>query len=95
MAQKAVALDEAIEKLERLEGIKKELEEQNLTLKESKDDMFLQLQTEQDKLSDAEERIEQLIGQKGDFTDKLKDLEERLADEEGINIFIKDLNLLT
>ena len=89
MAQKAKALDEAIEKLERLEGLKKELEEQNLTLKEAKEDMFLQLQTEQDKLSDAEERIEQLIGQKGDFTEKLKDLEERLADEEGIENICK------
>ena len=83
MAQKAKQLDEAVEKLDRLEAYKKDLEEQNLNLKSEKDDMFLQLQTEQDKLSDAEERIEQLLAQKGDSTEKLKDLEERLAEEEG------------
>ena len=83
MAQKAKDLDETKEKLERCETVKKELEEQNLTLKQEKNDMFLQLQTEQDKLADAEERIEQLLAQKGDVGDKLKDLEERLAEEEG------------
>ena len=78
-------LEETLEKLERVEGIKKELEEQNLTLKRDKDDMFLQLQTEQDKLVDAEERIEQLLAQKGDFGEKMKELEERLQEEEGTN----------
>ena len=83
MQQKIKKLEEVMEKCESLEKWKKDLEEQNLSLKSEKDDMFLQLQTEQDKLVDAEERIEQLLSQKGDFSEKLKDLEERLAEEEG------------
>ncbi len=37
----------------------------------------------QDKMGDAEERIEQLITEKSKFTEKLKELEERLGEEEG------------
>ena len=36
-----------------------------------------------DSLADAEERIEQLIGQKVDYESQLKDLEERLSEAEG------------
>lgn len=36
----------------------------------------------QDNLADAEERIEKLIGQKADYEQQLKELEERLLDQE-------------
>ena len=71
------------EELEKTERQKKELEEQNVGLLQSKNDLFLQLQAEQDNLSDAEERVIQLISQKGDYEERLKELEERLGDEEG------------
>ncbi len=47
MLQKAKQLEETLEKLNRIEGVKKELEEQNLVLKRERDDMYLQMQTEQ------------------------------------------------
>lgn len=40
-----------------VEKVKKELEEQNVVLLQAKNDLFLQLQAEQDNLADAEERI--------------------------------------
>ncbi len=45
---------------------------------------MLQLQAEQDKMAEAEERIEQLMQQKFEFDEKLKELQERLDDEEGL-----------
>jgi myosin heavy subunit len=71
------------EDLEKCERQKKELEEQNVTLLQSKNDLFLQLQAEQDNLSDAEERVIQLVSQKADYEEQLKELEERLGEEEG------------
>jgi hypothetical protein len=44
----------------------KELEIQNVTLLEQKNDLFLQLQTEQDNVTDLEQRVEQLVTQKAD-----------------------------
>lgn len=70
------------EELEKISRIKKELEEQNVTLLEQKNDIYLQLQTEQDSLVDAEDRIEKLINQKADLESQLKEMEERLLDEE-------------
>ncbi|XP_071106405.1 myosin heavy chain, striated muscle-like isoform X1 [Haliotis cracherodii] len=63
----------------------KELEEQNVDLLRHKNDLFLQVQSQGDTLSDQEERIEQLVTQKADFEQQLKDLEERLLDEEDAN----------
>jgi len=71
------------EEFEKLEKNKKALEEQNVTLLQAKNDLFLQLQTEQDSLTDAEERILQLVTSKADFEEQIKELEERLSDEEG------------
>ncbi|MEH0879176.1 hypothetical protein V6M80_12715, partial [Enterococcus faecium] len=68
--------------LEKTEKLRKELEEQNVTLLQAKNDLYLQLQAEQDNLADAEERIEKLIGQKADYEQQLKELEERLLDQE-------------
>ncbi|KAL4239976.1 hypothetical protein ACF0H5_000772 [Mactra antiquata] len=70
------------EELAKVEKIKKELEEQNVVLQRSKDDMFFQLQAEQDTLADCEEKIESLIKQKADYQQQIKDLEERCMDEE-------------
>ncbi|XP_046351162.1 myosin heavy chain, striated muscle-like isoform X8 [Haliotis rufescens] len=85
MKKKEEELEKTKEELSRVSQRGKELEEQNVTLLQQKNDLFLQLQTEQDSLADAEEKIEKLIGQKGDFEQQLKDLEERLLDEEDAN----------
>ncbi|KAL4239400.1 hypothetical protein ACF0H5_000216 [Mactra antiquata] len=82
MKKKEEELEKTKAELAKVEKIKKELEEQNVTLLQQKNDMYLQLQAEQDTLIDAEEKIERLIQQKADFEQQLKDLEERLLDEE-------------
>ncbi|XP_053388294.1 myosin heavy chain, striated muscle-like isoform X5 [Mercenaria mercenaria] len=82
MRKKEEELEKTKAELAKVEKIKKELEEQNVTLLQQKNDMYLQLQAEQDTLIDAEEKIERLIQQKADFEQQLKDLEERLLDEE-------------
>ena len=68
------------------DGFKKELEEQNVTLLQAKNDLFIQLQAEQDSKSEAEERVQQLITQKADFEAQIKDMEGRLGEEEGKNM---------
>ncbi|BFZ17428.1 hypothetical protein BsWGS_20467 [Bradybaena similaris] len=68
--------------LEKTEKLRKELEEQNVGLLQAKNDLFIQLQAEQDNLIDAEEKIEKLISQKVEYEQQLKELEERLLDEE-------------
>ena len=53
-------------------------------LLQEKDDAVLSLQAEQDKMAEAEEQIEQLMKQKFEFDEKMKELMERLEDEEGL-----------
>ncbi|VEL26965.1 unnamed protein product, partial [Protopolystoma xenopodis] len=57
MKKAAEELARVKEEFEKLEKLKKELEEQNVTVLQQKNDLFLQLQTEQDSLADAEEKI--------------------------------------
>ena len=75
-------LEKVREEMAKLEKIKKDLEEQNVGLLQAKNDLFLQLQAEQDGLADAEERISQLVNFKGETEGTLKEMEERLAEEE-------------
>ncbi|KAL5969171.1 Myosin heavy chain striated muscle [Taenia solium] len=82
MRKAAEELAKMKEEFEKLEKLKKELEEQNVTLLQQKNDIFLQLQTEQDNLADAEEKVSKLILQKADMEQQIKELEERLSDEE-------------
>lgn len=51
--------------------IKKELEEQNVGLLQTKSDLFLQLQAEQTNVADLEERIAQLVNTKGDYEEQV------------------------
>merc|ERR1719239_721990 len=73
------------ETLEKTEKQRKELKEQNVGLLQAKNDLFIQLQAEQDNLIDAEEKIEGLITQKISFEQQIKEMEERLLDEEDAN----------
>nr|VZI50304.1 unnamed protein product [Spirometra erinaceieuropaei] len=82
MRKAAEELAKLKEEFEKMEKLKKELEEQNVTLLQQKNDIFLQLQTEQDSLADAEEKCSKLILQKADMESQIKELEDRLADEE-------------
>ena len=70
------------EELAKVERLKKELEEQNVVLLQSKNDIFLQLQAEQDTLADAEERIQQLVTQKADHEAQIKEYDDRMLDYE-------------
>ena len=53
-----------------------------MTLLQAKNDLFLQLQSEQDTLADCEEKIVNLVEQKADYENQIKEYEERLNEEE-------------
>jgi len=67
MKKKEEELEKTKQELAKVTKIKKELEEQNVTLLQTKSDLFLQLQAEQDNVADLDERIAQLVNQKGDY----------------------------
>jgi len=67
MKKKEEELEKTKEELAKVTKIKKELEEQNVGLLQAKSDLFLQLQAEQDNVADLDERIAQLVNQKGDY----------------------------
>jgi len=69
--------------LEKMAAKMKELEEQNVTLLQQKNDMFAQLQAGDTTVADMEEKIALLINQKGDQDEEIKELESRLQDLEG------------
>ncbi|XP_030646541.1 myosin heavy chain, fast skeletal muscle-like [Chanos chanos] len=73
------------EDLAKAEAKRKELEEKMVTLLQEKNDLLLQVQADNENLSDAEERCEGLIKSKIQLEAKLKELTERLDDEEEIN----------
>jgi len=71
MKKMAEEFEKTKEELAKTQKLKKELEEQNVTLLQAKNDLFLQLQAEQDNISDLEERIQQLVNQKGDYEEQV------------------------
>merc|ERR1712012_306356 len=83
MAQKAKEFEEMKENFEKTEKLKKELEEQNVTLLQAKNDLFIQLQAEQDSLAEAEERVQQLLTEKRDKDDQMAEMQKRLEEEGG------------
>ncbi|KAF7708892.1 hypothetical protein HF521_017949, partial [Silurus meridionalis] len=82
MKEEFLKLKEAYAKSE---ARRKELEEKMVTILQEKNDLQLQVQTEQDNLCDAEERCEGLIKNKIQLEAKSKELTERLEDEEEMN----------
>uniref|UniRef100_A0A8C2IZN1 Slow myosin heavy chain 2 n=1 Tax=Cyprinus carpio TaxID=7962 RepID=A0A8C2IZN1_CYPCA len=78
MKEEFLKLKEAYAKTE---ARRKELEEKMVSILQEKND----LQLEQDNLADAEERCEGLIKNKIQFEAKVKELTERLEDEEEMN----------
>ncbi|XP_076850417.1 myosin, heavy chain 7B, cardiac muscle, beta a isoform X2 [Brachyhypopomus gauderio] len=73
------------EALEKSEAKRRELEEKQVSLIQEKNDLSLQLQAEQDNLSDAEDRCDLLIKTKIQLEAKVKEMTERLEDEEEMN----------
>ncbi|KAM9350725.1 myosin-7B-like [Symphorus nematophorus] len=73
------------EAYDRSEVKRKEAEERQVVLVQEKNDLALQLQAEQDNLTDAEDRCNQLIQSKISQESKLKETQERLEDEEEVN----------
>ncbi|XP_062376914.1 myosin-7-like [Sardina pilchardus] len=82
MKEEFLKLKEAYAKSE---ARRKELEEKMVSILQEKNDLQLQVQTEQDSLCDAEERCEGLIKSKIQLEAKSKELAERLEDEEEMN----------
>merc|ERR1711936_1344724 len=86
------AAKEMEEVLEEFENVKaqleketkrrKELEESQIALVQEKNDLALQCSTDADTLADSEDRCDQLIRNKIELEGKVKELKERLEDEE-------------
>uniref|UniRef100_H3AWW6 Myosin heavy chain 16 n=1 Tax=Latimeria chalumnae TaxID=7897 RepID=H3AWW6_LATCH len=83
MKEKEEELRHAMEKTQDMMNRIKELEEKNATLSQEKNDLSLQLQAEQENLTDAEERCTQLMKSKIDLEGQITDMKERLEEEEG------------
>ncbi|XP_018545180.1 myosin-7B [Lates calcarifer] len=73
------------EAFDRSEVKRREAEEKQVVLVQEKNDLGLQLQAEQDNLTDAEDRCNQLIQSKISLESKLKEMQERLEDEEEVS----------
>ncbi|XP_022068846.2 myosin-7B-like [Acanthochromis polyacanthus] len=73
------------EAFERSEVKRREAEERQVVLVQEKNDLALQLQAEQDNLTDVEDRCNQLIQSKISLESKLKETQERLEDEEEVS----------
>ncbi|CAB1342054.1 unnamed protein product [Coregonus sp. 'balchen'] len=71
--------------LAKAEAKRKELEENMVSLFSEKQNLMLQVQSDSETLSDAEERCEAFIKSKIQLEAKLKELTERLDDEDEIN----------
>mgnify|MGYP001548536455 CR=1 FL=1 len=78
MARKAEELDKCKEELAKVEGFKKQLEEQNVMLQRAKEDLAKKAQMSEDALADAEARIEEFVEQKMDMEASLKVMIEKL-----------------
>ncbi|KAI3359479.1 hypothetical protein L3Q82_013883, partial [Scortum barcoo] len=73
------------EEFAKSEARRKELEEKMVMLVQEKNDLYLQIQAEQENLCDAEERCEGLIKSKIHLEAKVKEFSERMEEEEEIN----------
>ncbi|XP_067670779.1 myosin heavy chain, striated muscle-like [Haliotis asinina] len=90
MKQKEEALGKTKDELEKVTQRCKELEEQSVTLTEAKNNLFLQVQTQQDTIDDCEERIEQLLKQKEETDAHIKELNDRVLEEESNNAMLSE-----
>merc|ERR1711936_1126554 len=87
-AESAKEMEEIMEEFEALKIAyekevkrRKELEESQISLVQEKNDLALNLASEQDTLNDSEERCDQLIRNKIELEGKVKELQERLEEE--------------
>ncbi|KAG7271847.1 hypothetical protein CRUP_023757 [Coryphaenoides rupestris] len=85
MAQMKEDFTKLKDDLAKSENKRRELEEKMVSIVQEKNDLVLQVQSEADNLLDAEERCEGLIKSKIQMEAKLKEVSERLEDEEEIN----------
>merc|ERR1719219_2144387 len=82
MEEVVAEFEECKKLLEKETKRRKELEEAQVSLVQEKNDLVLQLASEQDTLGDAEDLCDQLIRNKIELEGKVKELTERLEDEE-------------
>jgi len=69
--------------LEKTQKRLKEIEEQNATLLQQKNDMFAEMQASDSTSSELEEKIALLVNQRGEQAEELAELESKLKDLEG------------
>jgi hypothetical protein len=77
------------EAFEKEEKLRKETEENNARLIKDKNDMYYNWKPNVQIHAGAEERLTKLITQKADLEQQIKDMEERINEEEESNIRIK------
>ncbi|XP_062331337.1 myosin heavy chain, fast skeletal muscle-like [Osmerus eperlanus] len=85
MATMKVDFTKCKDDLAKAEAKRKEMEAKMVSLLQEKNDLRLQVQSESESLSDAEDRCEGLIKSKIQLEAKAKELSERLEDEEEVN----------
>ncbi|XP_071106373.1 myosin heavy chain, striated muscle-like isoform X2 [Haliotis cracherodii] len=85
MKQKEEELAKAKEELGKVTQRCKELEEANVVLNDAKNDLKVEVETQQDTIDDCEERIEQLLQTKVENESQIKELDGRVAEEEAKN----------
>ncbi|XP_035686559.1 myosin-6-like [Branchiostoma floridae] len=85
MKKKLEELEVIVEKAEKEEKLRKELEQKLNALTNEKNDLVIQLQAEQDVVSDSEERNAMLIKSKADLDAQLEEIKENLEEAEENN----------
>jgi len=81
LRQKEEELNKLREKMVKEEQSRKEMEELQTELIQEKNQLFIQLQREQDLAAEAEENVQRLIVKKGDLEAHIQELVERLDEE--------------
>ncbi|KAI8488236.1 regulation of slow-twitch skeletal muscle fiber contraction [Branchiostoma belcheri] len=85
MKKKLEELELIVEKAEKEEKLRKELEQKLNSLTNEKNDLVIQLQAEQDVVADSEERNAMLIKSKADLDAQLEEVKENLEEAEENN----------
>nr|AXA20421.1 striated muscle myosin heavy chain [Ptychodera flava] len=91
MKIKEEELKKVLERADKEEKERKQLEAQNTTLLEEKNKLFTDLQAEQENAAELEDRVNKLETFKTDLEAQLKELTERLEDEEDANASVSSI----
>lgn len=95
MKKKVEEYNSLKENFDKIEKIKKELEEENVTLLQAKNDLSLQVQAKEDTISDCEEKVAKLVTQRSEMETHIKEYEERVQELEDAESTLQELKRKT